>query len=345
MTSKLNVLELFSGIGGMHFALNRVSELLGNYHFEVTAADNNVIANKVYYHNFLQHPLCKNVESLHAKSFDRESYSVLLMSPPCQPFSRLGKQNREEDFRCEALLYVIDCLKLSANPISYILLENVEGFETSTPRNLLVEVLLARGFEVQEFLLTPFQFGIPNSRPRYYLLARRTNDATDGYLYQLQNKPVDYFGECRNVSCDIKFSFTDQYHPCNPNCDQYHPSVQPLSVFLQKPITNQYLVDPSSIHKYHVCSGDRYESSCFTKGYPRHFGKSGSIVQELERESGISTYRFFTEFEIASLLGFPTSFSFPEDVSLKKRYALLGNSLCVPIVTQLLKLLLADLNE
>ena len=38
----------------------------------------------------------------------------------------------------------------------------------------VLEVLAAHSYHVQEFLLSPLQFGIPNSRKRYYLVARRT---------------------------------------------------------------------------------------------------------------------------------------------------------------------------
>lgn len=39
---------------------------------------------------------------------------------------------------------------------------------------MLISTLRSLNYSVVEFLLTPLQFGIPNSRHRYYLLARRT---------------------------------------------------------------------------------------------------------------------------------------------------------------------------
>ena len=330
----------------MHFALKGVPGLHEKYDVEITAVDNNKTANNVYAFNIHKEPQCKNVESLPAKWFRNDNYDLLVMSPPCQPFSRLGKQSKEQDLRCEALLYIINTFKLSGDPIPHILVENVEGFENSTPRKLLVDVLLDRGFEVQEFLLTPFQFGIPNSRPRYYLLARKTQNEKQGILLSLQLRPVKHFGEDRtSISKDIRFAFENQYHPCNPHCDEFHPTVKCLSEFLQDGRSDdKYLVNPTLVPKFHVCSPEKYESSCFTKGYPRHFGKSGSVLKEHDCGSGVISYKYFTEFQICRLLGFPPSFGFPEDIQLKKRYALLGNSLCVPIVTHLLGLLLSNGN-
>ncbi len=47
------------------------------------------------------------------------------------------------------------------------------GFEHSAARDLLTFALRDSGFAVREFLLSPPQIGVPNSRLRYYLLARR----------------------------------------------------------------------------------------------------------------------------------------------------------------------------
>ncbi|KAF9920275.1 Sphingolipid C9-methyltransferase 2 [Linnemannia zychae] len=53
--------------------------------------------------------------------------------------------------------------------------------------------------------------------------------------------------------------------------------------------------------------------------------------------------RYFTEHEVARLMGFPVSegkFSFPETTSLKQRYRVLGNSINVKVVAELIKYLL-----
>ncbi|KAG0336896.1 tRNA (cytosine-5-)-methyltransferase, partial [Podila humilis] len=68
----------------------------------------------------------------------------------------------------------MDILPRMEHPPSYILLENVKGFEESDSRDLLVESLTGAGYEFQELLITPLQIGIPNSRMRYYCLARKT---------------------------------------------------------------------------------------------------------------------------------------------------------------------------
>ena len=58
-------------------------------------------------------------------------------------------------------------------PPNYILMENVQGFERSHTRAEFTETLKKAGYSYQEFLLSPSQFRVPNSRLRYYLLAKK----------------------------------------------------------------------------------------------------------------------------------------------------------------------------
>ena len=46
--------------------------------------------------------------------------------------------------------------------------------------------------------------------------------------------------------------------------------------------------------------------------------------------------RYFTTREISNLLGFPSEFSFPEHLTLKQKYKVLGNSLNVTVVSLLI---------
>ncbi|KAG7279654.1 hypothetical protein CRUP_025757 [Coryphaenoides rupestris] len=96
---------------------------------------------------------------------------MILMSPPCQPFTRTGLQGDTSDPRTKSFLYILDLLpRLAALP-RYILLENVKGFETSAARESLVNTLKTCGYTFQEVLVSPTSLGIPNSRLRYFLLA------------------------------------------------------------------------------------------------------------------------------------------------------------------------------
>lgn len=93
------------------------------------------------------------------------------MSPPCQPFTRNGLQKDIQDPRTASFIHVLEILPQL--DIENILVENVKGFENSQMRNMLIRALINSDFNYQEFILSPNQFGIPNSRKRYYCLAKR----------------------------------------------------------------------------------------------------------------------------------------------------------------------------
>jgi tRNA (cytosine38-C5)-methyltransferase len=84
--NELKVLELFSGIAGMHYALNE-SGVGGKV---IAAIDINESANKTYKLNFPNSKcLNKNIDGLQVK--DYQDINTIFMSPPCLPFTRNGK--------------------------------------------------------------------------------------------------------------------------------------------------------------------------------------------------------------------------------------------------------------
>lgn len=113
-----------------------------------------------------------------------------------------------------------------------------------------------------------------------------------------------------------------------------------------------------------ICHPDSTRSCCFTKSYGRYVTGTGSVFtqhpkSELDRvyselslfPEGSDDYlncikqlqlRFFTPREVCRLMCFPDSFGFPEGVSDKQKYMLLGNSINVKVVAELVKLLVDD---
>ena len=78
-----------------------------------------------------------------------------------------------------------------------------------------------------------------------------------------------------------------------------------------------------------------------------HVTRSGIISTRPQTFDGLSSdqikalrLRYFTPREIANLSSFPAEFSFPAKVTLKQRYALLGNSLSALVVADLLQYVL-----
>jgi len=186
----LRVLELFIGIGGMHCAL----DFLDVDYQIIATIDINPTANLVYAHNFPQIPIIsRSIESISLNQWENWRADVWLMSPPCQPFTRQGKQEDLNDRRTDGFVYLMKTIltKLKSQP-KYILLENVSGFESSQAHELLLETLQTNQYSYQQYLLSPIQFGIPNSRLRYYLIAKKLENSPENSPSLIQTRITNF---------------------------------------------------------------------------------------------------------------------------------------------------------
>ena len=230
--------------------------------------------------------------------------------------------------------------------IQYLLLENVCGFERSESRDLVRQSLSSVGFSIQEFLICPRQIGIPNSRLRYYLLARK-----DG------------------INLDCSFKINENFSPLQESIEvlNINTSTRHLSEYLDCDAGDDNLVPDEVLAKHakvlDIVRPDSDVSCCFTSGYHRYCEGTGSVLQtqgdlpqfhEAYKQFGDTKdvgslhdlrLRYFTSSEVARLLGFPSSFSFPNTVTAKQKYKVLGNSLNVTVVSILLHNLIKDLQN
>ncbi|XP_048367269.1 tRNA (cytosine(38)-C(5))-methyltransferase isoform X6 [Sphaerodactylus townsendi] len=370
---QLRVLELYSGIGGMHQAL----QASGIPAEVVVAIDVNTVANEVYKHNFPTTSLwSKTIEGISLKEFDRLSFDMILMSPPCQPFTRIGRHGDTSDPRTRSFLYILDIL----------------------PRDELIQTLGKCGFTHQEFLLSPTCLGIPNSRLRYFLIARLQSEpfafhaldkiltvfpslepnasetSRDATRLEESGSPVptkeasssskDNRQQCRQKE-NILFKLETAEELERKQQKDNDVSVRMLKDFLQEDGEglSQYFLPPKSLLRYafllDIVTPACRRSTCFTKGYGHYIEGTGSVLQtaedvqlesvfksfetlsEEEKLMKLSTLklRYFTPREIANLHGFPPEFDFPGNVTMKQCYRLLGNSLNVHVVAKLISVL------
>ena len=168
---RLKVVEFYAGIGGFHSALKQAEVEKCDV---VASFDINTNTRAIYTHNFpLTNHLNRNICGLTAEELDRLDADAFFLSPPCQPFTRQGNRLDNKDRRTDSFFHLMHTLKEMRSPPNYLLMENVKGFEISQTRNAFLGILKSLDYNIREFLLSPNQFGIPNSRLRFYLLAKR----------------------------------------------------------------------------------------------------------------------------------------------------------------------------
>ncbi|XP_058811460.1 tRNA (cytosine(38)-C(5))-methyltransferase [Topomyia yanbarensis] len=327
-TKEYRVLELFSGIGGMHYAIRRS----GKPFKIMTAIDINPVANSIYNHNFASiKAKNSNILSLCPETICKLGVDVILMSPPCQPFSRNGNFGDIDDHRADPFVHICDLLDRIPS-VRFILLENVKGFERSQACELYKKKLTAAGFYFKEYILSPHSFGVPNTRHRYYCVAKRVPFQTQSNGFTMSPRseyiqPVKTIGEMVET---------------NPSC------------------VGRYLLKDDLLRKrlavMDVCTSDSVNSMCFTKAYTHYAEGTGSVYSPLLRVEFDAIYRqmeasndeeekqrlrkqlglrYFTPKEVARLMCFPEDFEFPPEISDKQRYRVLGNSINVMVVSSL----------
>lgn len=363
---RINVVEFYSGIGGMHYAL-QYADIDANV---VSAYEINTTANAVYKHNFPNTKVSQNnIEAVAIADLEKLNADLWTMSPPCQPFTRQGKQEHSNDPRSKSFLNILTILSKMKTPPTYILLENVKGFECSNTRNEFIAVLKSRNFLVQEFLLSPTDFGIPNSRTRYFLIAKQQPKS---FTFSCTQFPLQYSTETidrKRIPCKEQ-SLVHENCVCKHAESVLHTFKQrKLSEFLCKYKSDDFLVKKEVLLRYFpvldIVHTDSIQSCCFTKAYTKYYQGTGSILTDQssdtlreasenfkEAESDEAKHeilsrlqlRFFTPDEVSQLMCFPDDFSFPPNVTLKQKYMLLGNSVNVLVVGSVFKwFLLNDL--
>ncbi|KZC13735.1 PREDICTED: tRNA (cytosine(38)-C(5))-methyltransferase [Dufourea novaeangliae] len=355
----MRVLELYSGIGGMHYALQE-SGVSGNC---VAAIDINNVANAVYKYNFPNvYLINRNIQSLSAQEINNINIDTILMSPPCQPYTRVGLQKDISDNRSSSLFHVLKLIP-QIKVLKYILLENVKGFEKSEMRNAVLKCINDSGFDYRELILSPCQFGVPNSRHRYYLLAKKRN-----LRFCFDNVRLNF-----NLPENVLTALPKSKHNLlvDKNCTQdteTNKKCYTLDNILETVEETQYLVPRKLLQKrawlLDIRTSQSHGSCCFTKAYGHYVEGTGSVYCPYSEETIKETYlaarncnreslevseylgklrlRYFTPREVCRLMCFPEDFTFPEHLTCKQKYRLLGNSINVHVVSRLIFLLCTE---
>ncbi len=298
--AQTKAIELFCGIGGFAAAV-------ANSEVRVVAAlDQSEAALQVYRLNFPDHPVRSgDLEKITAGELASFGADLWWLSPPCQPYSIRGRQRDLADPRARSLLRIMDVFPHIPEERlpRHLALENVAGFARSQARERLLRLLEDRGYRTGERFICPTMLGVPSRRPRYYLAASR------GALRPA--RPLPPSGS----------------RPLSDFLDPGLHAVPPEYLLLEPELAARFgrglrILDPLDPRAY---------TTCFTSGYGKSLMHAGSY---LRCAAGV---RRFSPDEIARLLHLPHPFRFPESFPLRKRWQLLGNSLSVPAVRELLR--------
>lgn len=190
---EIRSVDLFSGCGGLSLGASMAAASVGAQVSSIAAFDFFDAALEVHDRNFGSEHLCKSpIESVFDGSFgsgltatERSWRSKLgridlvLAGPPCQGHSDLNNHSRRDDpknqlyFRCAR---VAEVLKPRV-----VLIENVPGsrHDKSGVVNRTTAALKSLGYQVASALLDATEFGVPQARKRFFLVARMSEGGFD----------------------------------------------------------------------------------------------------------------------------------------------------------------------
>ena len=260
------------------------------------------------------------------------------MSPRCQPFTRQGNVEGLNDNRTIAFVHLMDNIFMKTKYLpDYFFLENVKNFEISEANKMLTDILIKKNYSFLQFLLSPIQFNIPNTRLRFYLIASKIKRFN---INEYANNPKKFI-EDQNII------FKDKILPKKDI--QTFLNYSPVDDYINN---KQYYLSKETLEKKNCLSMDiallmNTSTNCFTKSYSKLFKGTGSILlvndklykKQLDPTTLYGFIRFFTPKEILKFLCFSEDFSFPENFSDKTKYKLLGNSINVKVVNILMEYL------
>ncbi len=186
---------------------------------------------------------------------------------------------------------------LDQAPPAALALENVPGFAGSRTHARLRATLDRLGYRVAERLLCPSELGVPCRRRRFYLLASRR---------PLLEPPAERRAR-RPLAAYLDRRPQPGLWPAAELVDRYRHALDRVDPG-----------DPAAV------------AACFTSAYGRSPVRSGSY---LVTPRGL---RRFSPAEILRLLGFPAGYSLPPELPLATAWRLVGNSLSVDAVREVL---------
>ena len=169
---KLNVLDLFSGVGGLSYGFYK------SPHFKIIAA--NEILNDMAIAYTLNHPdvlmFHKDICKLNTSDFNNlPKIDIIIGGPPCQAYSTVGKRLLD-DPRGKLFQEYFRILKI-IKPKTF-LFENVKGLMSINQGKLLTEIIdlfSSLGYFITYKVLDAADFGVPQNRKRVIIVGTLVN--------------------------------------------------------------------------------------------------------------------------------------------------------------------------
>jgi DNA (cytosine-5)-methyltransferase 1 len=161
----MRFIDLFAGLGGFHVALTSLG------HECVYASELNEELRDLYRRNY-DMPCDGDINKVDIAQ-GIPAHDILCAGFPCQPFSQAGFQRGFEDEERGNLFYKIMDILEHWKP-EFVFLENVPNLKSHDKGKTysIIKETLETLYDVDDDIISPHYFGIPQHRTRIYIVGR-----------------------------------------------------------------------------------------------------------------------------------------------------------------------------
>lgn len=308
-------IDLFCGMGGFRIAFEKQGGKC------VFSSDIDKYAQETYNMNFGEIP-AGDITKIDAK--DIPNHDILCAGFPCQPFSLAGRRLGFEDTRGTLFFEVARILK-EKRPKAFFL-ENVRGLanhDGGKTLDVILTTLKEIGYSFKYEILNAKDFNVPQNRDRWYCIGVRNDIGLDINDFSFPKKKKLTNGLSNIIeNCDEK-----EYQVSSRCWENIQTFIKEKEIQIS-PSTLAYDIRPS---RCHFVKGE--VSNCLTA----KMGTGGNNVAVV-----ISQKRKLTERECLRLMGYPDSYKVKKGFQTYKQ---IGNSVVVPVVTEIAEKLVEFISD
>ncbi|WP_371246777.1 DNA (cytosine-5-)-methyltransferase [Mycoplasmopsis agassizii] len=303
--TQLKFIDLFSGLGGFRLAFEK------NNCKCVFSSEIDKYAIETYKANFNETP---KGDITKIDSSDIPNHDILCAGFPCQSFSIAGKRLGFNDTRGTLFFEIARILK-DKKPSAFIL-ENVKGIvnhDGGKTLDTILNIINDLGYSYQYKVLNSKDFGIPQSRERWYCIGIKNglNVTADDFVFPTKSESKINLNQIIKSNNDPKYQITKT---AKKNID-FFVNKKNIEV---KNNSLAYEIRPSRC---------QFKLDGIAPTLTAKMGTGGNNIPVVIKQN-----RKLTENECLQIMGYPDGYKIKEGY---QSYKQIGNSVVVPVITKL----------
>ncbi|PAK21370.1 hypothetical protein CJJ23_02410 [Mycoplasmopsis agassizii] len=303
--TQLKFIDLFSGLGGFRLAFEK------NNCKCVFSSEIDKYAVETYKENFNETP---KGDITKIDSNDIPNHDILCAGFPCQSFSVAGKRLGFNDARGTLFFEIARILK-DKQPNAFIL-ENVKGIinhDGGKTLETILNIINDLGYSYQYKVLNSKDFGIPQSRERWYCIGIKNglNVTAEDFVFPTKSERKINLNQIIKPNNDPKYRITET---AKKNIDFF--------------ITKKNVEVKNNSLAYEIRpSRCQFKLDGIAPTLTAKMGTGGNNIPVV-----INQNRKLTEGECLQIMGYPKSYKIKKGY---QSYKQIGNSVVVPVIEKL----------